>query len=392
MAENTHPLHRHASWSAVLSMTLCVSMLISSEFMPVSLLTPIAHGLHVPPGQTGQAISASGFSAMVAALLTSTLIGTLNRKHVLLGMTVCMACSLIMIALASNMAAFITARILLGVSIGGFWSLATSILMRLVPSQDVSKALSIMYMGQALATAFAAPIGSYLETLVGWRGVFWLLVPVVFINLAWQFISLPSLPSSERISHKTFLFLCRKRYFVKGMFCMALTFGGAFTMFTYLRPYLEQKLHLNVTHITLFFLALGCTGFLGGLFGGKMAQNHVMMLLKIVPATMGTITLGLIFSQDLPTCVIILLGLWGIMNTSLSIGWMGWMSQNIDDYPEAAGSLMVAVIQGSILFGSAIGGSLLERAGIVTTFSCSVVLSFLAFIMIGSGRTLLKTS
>src|ERR1044071_5023154 len=34
-----------AAWSAVASMALCVAVLIASEFMPVSLLTPIAGDL-----------------------------------------------------------------------------------------------------------------------------------------------------------------------------------------------------------------------------------------------------------------------------------------------------------------------------------------------------------
>ena len=38
------PVAPHA-WSAVGAMTLCVAMLIASEFMPVSLLTPIAADL-----------------------------------------------------------------------------------------------------------------------------------------------------------------------------------------------------------------------------------------------------------------------------------------------------------------------------------------------------------
>jgi predicted MFS family arabinose efflux permease len=33
-------------WSAVFALTLCVATLIASEFMPVSLLTPIAADLH----------------------------------------------------------------------------------------------------------------------------------------------------------------------------------------------------------------------------------------------------------------------------------------------------------------------------------------------------------
>lgn len=43
-----------AYWSGVLAMTLCVFVLIASEFMPVSLLTPIAGDLHITEGLAGQ--------------------------------------------------------------------------------------------------------------------------------------------------------------------------------------------------------------------------------------------------------------------------------------------------------------------------------------------------
>src|SRR3954451_11046098 len=39
------------AWSAVISMALCVAVLIASEFMPVSLLTPIADELALTEGQ-----------------------------------------------------------------------------------------------------------------------------------------------------------------------------------------------------------------------------------------------------------------------------------------------------------------------------------------------------
>lgn len=48
---------RPASWSGVLAMTLCVFALIASEFMPVSLLTPIAVELKVSEGLVGYGIA-----------------------------------------------------------------------------------------------------------------------------------------------------------------------------------------------------------------------------------------------------------------------------------------------------------------------------------------------
>jgi predicted MFS family arabinose efflux permease len=96
---NSEPV---AAWGAVLSMTLCVAMLIASEFMPVSLLTPMAEGLHATTGQTGQAISISGLFAMAASMVVTTVAGTLNRKWVLVAMTALMLLSLVLVALAPN--------------------------------------------------------------------------------------------------------------------------------------------------------------------------------------------------------------------------------------------------------------------------------------------------
>ncbi len=41
------------AWGAVFSMALCVVVLIASEFMPVSLLSPIAQDLQMSQGQVG---------------------------------------------------------------------------------------------------------------------------------------------------------------------------------------------------------------------------------------------------------------------------------------------------------------------------------------------------
>src|SRR4051812_17530096 len=161
------------SWSAVYSMALCVALLIASEFMPVSLLTPIANDLHATEGMTGQAISVSGLFAVVTSLLIATVAGRFDRRHVLTALTAVMLISLVLIASAPNFAVLMAARALLGIVIGGFWSLATATVMRLVPARSVPKALGLIYMGNAVATAFAAPIGSYFGGIVGWRGVFW---------------------------------------------------------------------------------------------------------------------------------------------------------------------------------------------------------------------------
>src|SRR3954468_16302365 len=83
-------------WSAVGSMALCVALLIAAEFMPVSLLTPIAHDLGATVGMAGQAISISGLFAVVTSLLIATVAARFDRRDVLVGLTGVMLCSLVL--------------------------------------------------------------------------------------------------------------------------------------------------------------------------------------------------------------------------------------------------------------------------------------------------------
>lgn len=130
---------------------------------------------------------------MITSLYIATFAAQYDRRHVLIGLTALMILSLVLIAVAPNFLILMTARAMLGIVVGGFWSLATATVMRLVPEDSVPKALGAIYMGNALATAFAAPIGSYLGGVIGWRGVLWALVPLGTATMVWQWFSLPAM-------------------------------------------------------------------------------------------------------------------------------------------------------------------------------------------------------
>src|SRR3954462_7108397 len=91
-------------WPAVLALTLCVSTLIASEFMPVSLLTPIATDLHVTEGQAGQAIARSGIFAVLTSLFISSATRGVDRRSLLLSLTGVMIASGVIVAFAPTYA------------------------------------------------------------------------------------------------------------------------------------------------------------------------------------------------------------------------------------------------------------------------------------------------
>lgn len=378
------------AWGAVLSMALCVALLIASEFMPVSLLTPMAEGLGASVGQTGQAISISGLFAVVASIAITTVARRLNRKWVLVALTGVMLISLMLVAAAPNFGVLMLGRALLGICIGGFWALATAVIMRLVPATDVPRALALVYGGQAIAAAFAAPLGSYMAGLLGWREVFWALTPFVAANLLLHVFALPSLPARQRQDTRAMLGLLRRPYFLTGLIASMLSWGSAFALFTYLRPFLEQVTGVGATGLSILLLALGCAGFVGTWASGRFIIGEVSGLLRLPALVMGAVTAGLLVVGSWPIAAGILLVMWGAMNTAMSVIWMTWMSQNADDVPEAAGGLMVAAVQASILLGAVIGGVLLDHFSINAVLFASVALAATAVLIVRDGRTLLK--
>lgn len=373
-------------WSAVAAMSLCVALLIAAEFMPVSLLTPIATDLGASNGMAGLAIAISGLFAVPTSLLIAPLSHRLDRRHVLLGLAVVMLTSLIVIALSPNFTVLMVARALLGIVIGGFWALATATIMRLVGSQSVPKALGILYTGNAVATAFAAPIGSYLGGLIGWRGVFWLLVPLVVINLLWMALCLPSMRSQAR--PQSAFRLMQRPNVVIAIMGVTLTFAGAFSAFTYFRPFLETRTLVDLPQLSALLLALGLAGFAGTTAVSLLLHRHLYRMLRWLPLALGVITLALLTVAHHFWGVALMLILWGMLNSAIPVAWSAWITQGIADTPESGGGLMVAAIQLSITLGAAVGGWLLDSLSISATFMGSALLLTAASLVVGNGSRL----
>ena len=379
---------RAMNWSAVGSMTLCVFLLIASEFMPVSLLTPIAKDLHASAGMAGQAISISGLFAVVTSFCIATLASKYDRKSVLVGLTGIMLLSLMLIAVAPNFLLLMLARALLGVVIGGFWSLATATVMRLVPHDSVPKALGMMYMGNAVATAFAAPIGSYVGGIIGWRGVFWALVPLAAASMIWQSLALPSMPPEAPNPISKLFGLLKRRNVGFAMAGAMLSFAGAFTAFTYLRPFLETRAHVTLSQLSLLLLGLGMAGFLGTSAASGLVRRHLYLLLGLLPVILAAVTIWLLMAQHNLWIVAAAMVAWGTINSAIPVCWSTWLSKGISDEPESGGGLLVGAIQLSIMSGGALGGFLLDHTSITGTFLGGSLLLLIAAGVIGNGKKL----
>ena len=360
-------------------MTLCVFTLIASEFMPVSLLTPMAADFGVSEGWIGQGIAISGAFAVITSLLIPVIAGRWDRKWFLIAMTALMCVSSLIIAMAPHFSIYMAGRVLIGIAIGGFWSMSAATAMRLVDVSSVPKAMAVFNGGNALAMIIAAPLGSYLGAVIGWRGAFFCIAPIALIALVWQWISLPNMHNTNEVKGLGASWQALKNpLFLVGLIASGVFFMGQFALYTYVRPFLETVTLVDATTVSFVLLVIGVCGFLGTASANRFIRFGLYATLMIIPIIMAAIALVLMGFGHTLTVVIGALGMWGFVATAAPVAWWAWLANTLPNNAEAGGGLMVAMIQLSIALGSTTGGVLFDHQGYGYTFGFSAALLVLA--------------
>lgn len=315
----------------------------------------------------------AGAFAVLASLFLSAAVGRLDRKVLLLALTGLMIVSGTVVAAAPDYEIFMVGRAFIGIAIGSFWSMSAATAMRLVSVDKVPRALAILNGGNALATVVAAPMGSFLGGLIGWRGAFFFVVPIAAIVSVWQCVSLPSMKPEVRTSANVFK-LMNEPVVVLGMAAVSLFFMGQFTLFTYLRPFLEAVIHVDVTMLSLMLLIMGVSGFIGTMLIGFLLDNHIYRTLGMFPVVMAGVASSLVFFAGGTVLTMVLLALWGFSATSAPVAWWTWVARALPNDAEAGGGLMVATVQLAITMGAVLGGLLYDAHGYQATFGVSAVI------------------
>jgi predicted MFS family arabinose efflux permease len=386
-----HPHSPQQSWGAVLAMSLAAFVLVASEFMPVSLLTPIASDLHISEGQAGQSISVSGLFALLTCLIIAPIAARVERKRLLLGLTVLMIASATVVACAPNYSLFLLGRALIGVAIGGFWSLSAATAMRLVADEHVPRALAVVNGGNALATVIAPPLGSFLGALIGWRGATFCIVPVAVIAAVWLVFSFPKMPAERRAASGNVFRLMKRLPVALGMFAVSAFFMGQFMLFTYLRPFLEAVSQVSASMLSLILFVLGAAGLAGTFLIEGFLKKAMYRTLIAIPILMAGIALALVAFGSSQITTTVLLGLWGLVATAAPVGWWLWLAKTLPNDAEAGGALMVAVVQLAIGSGATFGGLAFDLSGYRATFELSAaVLLAAALLAYLAGRAAVK--
>lgn len=273
-------------------------VLTATESVPVSLLTSIARDLAVSEGMAGQMVTAAGVLAVLTSLLLAPLTGNTDRRCILLAFSAMLVASYMLVGMAPTYSIMLIGHAILGICVGGSWSLVSAVTLQLVPTKDVPRALSIIHAGASVATVIALPVASWIGHLIGWRNVFFLGALMVALGFVWQYRALPSLPARAGSGFRDMSALLRRTWILAGIGGNILSFGGYHIFFTYLRPFLELDLALGANTLSVILLVFEVANVLGTFTAGVPLGGHFRSAMILVHLAFTAAALTLLLSQE----------------------------------------------------------------------------------------------
>ncbi|MFB7528959.1 MFS transporter [Streptomyces sp. NPDC056178] len=349
---------------AVLSVTLGIFSIVTTEILPIGLLTSIGSDFAVSDGTAGLMMTMPGILAAVSAPLVTVATARLDRRAMLCAFMLLLALADFLTAAASDYRLVLVSRVMVGVTIGGFWSIGVGLAGRLARPASAARATAVIFSAVPLGSVLGVPAGTFIGGLAGWRTAFVAMGVLSAGVLALMLLVLPALPPT-RVTRASLLRTVLGRTGTR--FALLLTFLivlSHFATYTYVTPFLEQVTHAGPALITVFLLIYGAAGIVGNFIGGALVSRRPRAAVSLAAGLIAAATALLPVLGRWQVGAVALLVLWGVAYGAVPVCSQAWFARSAPDAPEAASVLFTASFQATIAIGALAGGAVLDHLSV----------------------------
>ncbi|MFE6307426.1 MFS transporter [Nocardiopsis sp. NPDC057823] len=381
------------SWLAVLSVTLGIFAIVTTEILPIGLLTSIGADFTVSDGVAGLMMTMPGLLAAVSAPLVTTLTGGVDRRAMLAVFVLLLAAANIMTALASSYWPVLLARVMVGVTIGGFWSIGAGLAGRLVPAARTARATAVIFSAVPLGSVLGVPLGTLVGDAAGWRTAFAALAVLSLGVLVLLLAVVPPLPAEEPTRAGALADALGGSGTRAALVLTFLVVFAHFAAYTYITPFLEQVTGAGPGLVTVHLLAYGAAGVAGNFLGGAAAARRPGAAFAGAALLIAAATLLLPVLGGGAAGSLALLVLWGAAYGAVPVCSQTLFARAVPGSPEVSAVLFTASFQATLSLGALAGGAVVDRSSppAVMVLAGAVALLAVAAVLLGrlgrAGRT-----
>ncbi|MEU3523536.1 MFS transporter [Streptomyces sp. NPDC038707] len=356
---------------------------VTTEMLPVGLLTSLGAGLDVSAGTAGLAVTLPGLVAAVAAPLLPVAVRRADRRTVLCALLLLLAAANLLTALAPAFPVVLVARLLVGVCMGGVWAVAAGLGARLLPGPSAGRATALVFSGIAVASVLGVPAGTFLGAAAGWRAAFAAMTGCALLVAAGLAVVLPPLPAEGAVRLGAFPRLLGAARVRRLLATIALLVTGHFAAYTYVRPVLERVPGTGPGLVGTLLLGYGLAGVAGNFAGGALAARRPRGALRLIATVLGAVVLLLAPAGGSTAGSAALLLVWGLAYGGVSVSGQRALAAAAPEAPEAASALFAGVFNAAIALGALAGGRLADGPGPTAALVMGGVLAWLAALVPG---------
>lgn len=371
-----------AGWLAVISVAFGIFAIVTTEILPIGLLTSVGSSFTVSDGAAGLMMTMPGFLAAVSAPVVTVATARVDRRLVLCALTVLLAAANFLAAAAPAYWLVLVSRVLVGVVIGGFWSVGAGLAERLVAPASVGRATAVIFSAVPLGSVIGVPAGTFVGEAAGWRTAFFAMGALTVGVLVMLLLFVPALPT-----HRTTRLRVLRGTFrgVDTRFALLLTFLvvlAHFGTYTYITPFLEQVTGAGPGQITVVLLVFGAAGVAGNFAGGAVVGRYPRAVFGLAAGLIAAATLLLPALGHGPVGAVVLLTVWGLAYGAVPVSSQTWFAKAVPDAPEAASVLFTASFQATISTGALVGGLVVDRGSPSTVMVLGSITAALAVVAV----------
>ncbi|MFE0120121.1 MFS transporter [[Kitasatospora] papulosa] len=326
------------------------------------MLTSIGSSFTISDGMAGLMMTMPGFLAAISAPLVTVATGRIDRRLMLGAFVLLLALANFLAAAASSYWLVLVSRVMVGITIGGFWSIGAGLAGRLVPPESVGRATAVIFSAVPLGSVLGVPMGTFIGDVAGWRTAFLVMGVLTLAVFVLLILVVPSLPAEEPTRLRVLTGMLKS---VNTRFALVITFLvvlAHFGAYTYVTPFLEQVTQVGAGLITVFLLVYGAAGIAGNFLGGSLVGRYPRATFAAAAAMIGGATLLLPVLGGSRLGAVSLLILWGVAYGAVPVCSQTWFAKACPDSPEASSVLFTASFQATISMGALAGGVVVDQS------------------------------
>ncbi|KRD34941.1 MFS transporter [Lysobacter sp. Root916] len=338
---------------------------LTTEFILVGLLPPLARDLGVSIPQAGLLVTLFAFAVAASGPFLTAYFSRFERKRLFVIVLVLFGLSNLAAALAPNIGVMALARLIPALGVPVFWALASETAVDLVGQERAGRAISIISFGVICATVLGVPIGTLVSDAYGWRVAFGALAAVAFGKAALLYFFLPStrLERAHAPLAEQFRVL-RDPLLIGHVLLSTLLFTGMFTAYTYLADLLERLAGFDGSWIGWTLMAFGAVGLIGNSIGGRLVDRNPIGASLLFSAPMALGLLAVVPAIGSAWGLTLALTVWGVTQAALFIVSHVRVMKAAPGASAFAASLNISGANLGIGVGALVGGRVIEAIGV----------------------------